>query len=38
VDAARQVAEAVPACGGPDAFAQYLDLVAGIRTDAPAAK
>jgi hypothetical protein len=38
VDAARQVAEAVRACGGPDAFSQYLDLVAGIRTDAPAAK
>lgn len=32
VDAARQVAEAVRACGGPDQFAQYLDLVAGIRT------
>ncbi len=38
VDAARQVAEAVRACGGPEAFSQYLDLVAGIRTDAPAAK
>lgn len=38
VDAARQVAEAVRACGGPDAFSQYLDLVAGIRTDGPAAK
>jgi hypothetical protein len=32
VDAARQVAEAVRACGGADGFAQYLDLVAGIRT------
>lgn len=38
VDAARHVAEAIRACGGPEAFAQYLDLVAGIRTDAPAAK
>jgi hypothetical protein len=32
VEQARQVAEAVRACGGADAFAQYLDLVAGIRT------
>jgi hypothetical protein len=32
VEKARQVAEAVRACGGPDQFAQYLDLVAGIRT------
>jgi hypothetical protein len=32
VEKARQVAEAVRACGGPEAFAQYLDLVAGIRT------
>jgi hypothetical protein len=32
VDQARQVAEAVRACGGPEVFAQYLDLVAGIRT------
>ncbi|MBY0458369.1 MAG: hypothetical protein K2V38_13600, partial [Gemmataceae bacterium] len=30
-DPARQVAEAVRACGGVDAFLQYLDLVAGIR-------
>jgi hypothetical protein len=32
VEQARKVAEAVRACGGPEAFAQYLDLVAGIRT------
>lgn len=32
VEQARKVADAVKACGGPDAFAQYLDLVAGIRT------
>jgi hypothetical protein len=32
VEQARKVAEAVRACGGPVAFAQYLDLVAGIRT------
>jgi hypothetical protein len=32
VDQARQVAEAVRACGGIDAFLQHLDLVAGIRT------
>jgi hypothetical protein len=38
VERAKQVAEAVRACGGSDAFTQYLDLVAGIRTDAPAAK
>jgi hypothetical protein len=38
VDAARQIAEAVRVCGGPEAFGQYLDLVAGIRTDAPVAK
>ncbi len=30
---ARQVAEAVRACGGADQFAQCLDLVAGIRTN-----
>ena len=34
VDQARQVAEAVRACGGVDAFLQHLDLVAGIRTNA----
>ncbi|MFO0798303.1 MAG: hypothetical protein U0804_12570 [Gemmataceae bacterium] len=33
VEQAKQVAEAVRACGGPEAFAQYLDLVAGIRTN-----
>ncbi|MBN9517839.1 hypothetical protein J0H58_04845 [bacterium] len=33
VEQARQVAEAVRACGGADQFAQYLDLVAGIRTN-----
>lgn len=32
VEQARQVAEAVRACGGLEQFAQYLDLVAGIRT------
>lgn len=32
VEQARQVADAVRACGGPEAFVQYLDLVAGIRT------
>jgi hypothetical protein len=32
VEQARQVAEAVRACGGADLFAQYLDLVSGIRT------
>lgn len=32
VEQARQVAEAVRACGGVDAFAEYLTLVAGIRT------
>jgi hypothetical protein len=32
IEQARQVAEAVRACGGPASFAQYLDLVAGIRT------
>ncbi|HYH67327.1 MAG TPA: hypothetical protein VD866_21700 [Urbifossiella sp.] len=32
VEQARKVAEAVRACGGPEQFAQYLDLVAGIRT------
>ncbi|MBN9523218.1 hypothetical protein J0H58_32675 [bacterium] len=32
VEQVRQVAEAVRACGGVDAFAEYLDLVAGIRT------
>lgn len=31
VDNARQVAEAVRACGGVDAFIKHLDLVAGIR-------
>ncbi|MBN9517062.1 hypothetical protein J0H58_00860 [bacterium] len=31
VEQVKQVAEAVRACGGPDQFAQYLDLVAGIR-------
>ncbi len=38
VEQAKQVAEAVRACGGPDAFFQYLDLVAGIRPDGSAAK
>ena len=33
---ARQVAEAVRACGGVDAFLQHLELVAGIRGPAPA--
>ena len=32
VDQARQVAEAVKACGGVDAFLKHLDLVAGIRS------
>ncbi|QEL20447.1 hypothetical protein [Limnoglobus roseus] len=32
---ARQVAEAVEACGGVSAFLQHLDLVAGIRGGAP---
>jgi hypothetical protein len=36
VDQARQVAEAVRACGGVDAFLQHLDLVGGIRTAGPA--
>lgn len=31
VENARQVAEAVRACGGVDAFLQHLDVVAGIR-------
>jgi hypothetical protein len=31
VEQARKVAEAVRVCGGPEQFAQYLDLVAGIR-------
>jgi hypothetical protein len=31
VEQAKRVAEAVRACGGVDAFAHYLDLVAGIR-------
>jgi hypothetical protein len=36
VDAARQVAEAVRACGSVDVFLQHLDTVAGIRTTATA--
>jgi hypothetical protein len=32
VEPARQVAEAVRACGGVDQFLQHLDLVASIRT------
>ena len=31
VEQARQVAEAVRACGGVEAFVQHLELVAGIR-------
>ena len=36
VDQARQVAEAVRACGNLDAFLQHLDLVAGLRASATA--
>jgi hypothetical protein len=31
VEAAREAAEAVRACGGVDAFLAHLELVAGIR-------
>lgn len=32
-DVARQVAEAVKACGGVEPFLKHLELVAGIRTE-----
>ena len=38
VEQVKQVAEAVRACGGPDTFLQYLELVGSIRPDGPAAK
>jgi hypothetical protein len=38
VDQARQVAEAVRACGTVEAFLQHLDLVASLRASAGAAE
>ena len=36
IEPVRQVAEAVRACGGVEAFLQHLDLVAKVRGGAPA--